>query len=105
LGLYSPIKIDKAAKIFFFEDEFLNPKRHLKYLESFNNSEDFVKSELAASERTFGYKLRIFFLLQGLAIALAIFIFLVGAFQIRDSQKSQTTTPTKVQISVPAKKR
>jgi len=101
LGLYHPIKGDNGAKIFFSEDEFLNPKRHLNYLESFDNSEDFVESELAAPERTFGYKLRIFFLLQGLAIILAVFIFLVGAIQIRDWQKSQTPPSAKVQTSVP----
>ena len=104
LGLYHPIKGDKEAPNFFSEDDFINPRRHLKYIESFRHSTDFVNSELRAPERTFSYKVRILLLLQSLAIILALFIFLAGAIQLKDTNISQTQLPSRAESSSQVKK-
>lgn len=80
LGMYRTTDLQDPP--FFQDDNFISPRRHFEYVQKFKREDQFVEAELAAPERTYHYKLRIFKLLQVLAVVLVLVILSSGTIRI-----------------------
>jgi hypothetical protein len=81
LGMYQTPDPQNRS-LFFEEDNFISPQRHFDYVRKFEREDQFGAAELDAPERTYHYKLRIFRMLQVLAIILAVIVARVGGARV-----------------------